>query len=124
MKQTAITRVRWYSKGQFSDEEMKIDPYLKIVKYAYKDEYSYKDHRYWIINEEDSTLLDDIFNGTFVSHRAGKEGFVNDVNLTQEEFDLVKDGKITLTNNKGGSQCKPYLYSTLIQYFPEEIIYF
>jgi len=119
VKQAASTRVRWYSKGQFTDEEMKIDPYLKIVKYAYTDMYSYKGHRYWVINKDDSTLLDDPFKGTFVAHKSS-----NDIEFSQEEFDLVKNGTIYLTNNKGEGQCRAYLYSTLIQYFPEEIIYF
>jgi hypothetical protein len=120
MKQSI--KVKWYSKGKFSEEdlEMKIDPYLKITKYHHDDKFSYKRYRYWVINVDDDTLLDVPDKLEFIHHKPK-----DDIEISDEEFALIKNGTIKLTNNKGegSNSIQVYTWNDLIKYFPEESIY-
>lgn len=119
-----MAKIKWYSKGKFEDVEeydSSETPYLKIVKFNYKDNYSYNDYRYWVVNEKDRTILDNLSNEIFVESSNVKSY----PSISEREFELVKNGTITITNNKSSSglSFEYFKWEQLLEHFPAEAFY-
>jgi hypothetical protein len=115
-------KVKWYSKGKWEEDEFetKQDPYIRIVKYNYSDNYSYEGYRYWVVRDN-RTLLKNLEQDLWITYQG-----MSDIRLNKREIELVKSDKIPLTNNvgEGITGFIHYKYSDLVDKYGEESIYF